>query len=51
MQITINADGLKERTHGIEFPPRKNEIVRLKGNVYNVVEVIWHQSDNDSIIE
>ena len=37
----IDANGIEEHTYEMDVPPRKNNIVRLNGDVYNVVEMIW----------
>ncbi|WP_227377953.1 hypothetical protein [Haladaptatus halobius] len=51
MQVTIDANGVEELIYEMDIPPRKNEIVRLKGDVYNVVEVIWRETADGSGLE
>ncbi|RBI58957.1 hypothetical protein DMJ13_24405 [halophilic archaeon] len=51
MRVVFDAEGLEEITYEMDAPPRKNEVVRLRGDVYNVVEVIWRTRNEGDGLE
>ncbi|WP_458189110.1 hypothetical protein [Haladaptatus sp. NG-WS-4] len=51
MHVTFDPDGQKEVTYEMDVPPRQNEIVRLRDDVFVVADVIWRPSDDGSGLE